>query len=353
MANYKEVDETLSLVKDFATTEQIQDLLRTRRESVRITGENKDQIVDRNLRDAIDSRAIDIEKVFDLIRDAEENGAQHIFFYKAKSRAIADALAFENVAPRMFGTNWKKKLDEDFPQIKLKPNDFKISDFRQLENKPKDWILKVYGQTIIEKLTTEQEPEGTTALWRKFKYESLRIVLMARWNSPDLLEIRVQRDTSRRRVEGWHDIVWEKLTPSVMRRQFDPWPLSKIMANVINRQAKNKTLYNFRGAKLGDGIGNHATFETDTETGNLFASNEMTQSLESLATKHDPEGLVVTWFPQKNDTPSKEMRTLLGIKQLERMRNFVGEISNEIIVPAHCLARDLDYVTAQLRSFSK
>src|SRR5438067_6794850 len=165
MANYKEVDETLELVRDLATIEQIQNLLRTRKGEVRISGENKDQIVDRNLKEAIESRAIDVEKVFDLIRDAEENGNQHIFYYKAKSRAIANALAFDELAPRFFGANWEKKLQDDFPQIKLKPNDFKLSDFRKHKTKARDWILKIYGQITVEKQTNEEEPEGTTSLW--------------------------------------------------------------------------------------------------------------------------------------------------------------------------------------------
>lgn len=356
MANYKELDETLALVYDQATTEQIQDLLRTRQDNknVKITAEKKEQLVYRNLKVAVESRAIDIEKVFDLIRDAEENGSQHIFYYKAKSKAIADALAFEKVAPRFFGSNWEKKLQDDFPQIKLTPNHFKVSDFRQLKKKPKDWILKIYGQIIVEKLTPEEEAEGTTSLWRKFVFQSLRIVLMARWNSgPDLMEIRVQRDTSHKRVEGWHNVVWEKLNPHVMRRQFDPWPLSEMMANLISKRGQNKTLYTFRGAQLGDGAGNQATFETETETGDLFATNEMTSSMESLVKRRPPKGLVVTWLNQKGGIPSKELRTLLGIKQSENMRKFTGELSNEIIISAHCSADDVDYITGQLRSFSK
>lgn len=354
MANYKEVDETLALVKDLATTEQIQDLLRTRRENVRITGENKDQIVDRNLRDAIDSRAIEIEKVFDLIRDAEENGSQHIFYYKAKTKAIADALAFESVAERRFGANWKKKLEDDFPQIKLKPNDFKVSDFRQLEGKPKDWILKIYGQTIVEKSTAEQEPEGTTALWRKFTYEALRIVLMARWNSPDLLEIRVQRDSSRRRVEGWHNTVWEYLKPHVVFNQFDPWEVSKAMKNLIAKQEGNETLYKFENAKVIDGAYTLITFEADASNPTLFATDETRESLQRyLKAKSDWAGLVVTWFPQTNDIPEKAMRTLLAVRQTQEMQKRIGQHSNEIVVPAHCSAEDLDYATAQLRSFNR
>jgi hypothetical protein len=354
MANYKEVDETLALVKDFATIEQIQNLLRTRKGEVRITGENKDQIVDRNLREAIDNRTIDIDQVFDLIRDAEENGNQHILYYQAKTRAIGEALAFDNLAPRFFGANWADKLESDFPQIKLKPNDFKISDFRRLPKKPKDWILKIYGQTIIEKLTTEQEPEGTTALWRKFNYEELRIVLMARWNSPDLLEVRVQRDSSRRRVEGWHNTVWETLKPHVVRSQFEPWTLSKGMKNLVAKHTGNEKVYNFRDAKVIDKADIHVTFQAYSDARTLFESEATSESLQGyLDAKSEWDGITVTWLPQTNNIPAKETRTLLGVKQTQDLRKRVGEQSNEMIVQAHCSAEDLDYVPGQLRSFNK
>jgi len=355
MANYKEVDETLALVKNLATTEQIQNLLRTRRDSVRITGENKDQIVDRNLRQAIDDRVIDIEKVFDLIRDAEENGNQHIFYYKVKSRAIAEALAFQNLVPRFFGATWATKLENDFPQIRLKPNDFKISDFRQLAKRPKDWLLKIYGEITVERSTDEQEMEGATSLWRKFVYESLRIVLIARWNNPDLLEIRVQRGgDSRKRIEGWHNIVWDKLSPHVMRSQFVPWELSKAMKNLAAKQSSYRSVYHFSDAEVTDELGVHATFETELETDDLFASTEARQSLQGfLKANSDFDLGTVTWLKQQSNIPSRDIRTVLGIRQSYAMRQSLGTPSNEIVVQAHCGAEDLDYVTGQLRTFNK
>lgn len=254
----------------------------------------------------------------------------------------------------MFGTNWKKKLEDDYPQIKLKPNDFILSDFRQLERKPKDWILKIYGQTIVEKLTSEQEPEGTTALWRKFTYEALRIVLMARWNSPDLLEIRVQRDSSRRRVEGWHNTVWEYLKPHVVPSQFEPWEVSKAMRNIIAKQEGNETLYKFENAKVIDGADTLITFEADASNPSLFATDETRESLQRyLKAKSEWAGLAVTWFPQTNDIPEKPMRTLLAVRQSQEMQKRIGQHSNEIVVPAHCSAEDLDHATVQLKSFNR
>ena len=351
MANYKEIDETLALVKDLATTEQIQNLLRTRRDSVRITGENKDQIVDRNLREAIESRAIEIEKVFDLIRDAEENGNQHIFYYKANSRAIGAALAFEEIAPRIFGRNWERTLEDDFPKIRLRSNEFQVSDFRRLD-KPADWILKIYGETVNWSVTEERSEAG--GVWRFFEPTSLRIVLSARWNSPDLLEIRVQRSTSRKRVEGWHNRVWETLKPHVIRSQFTPWELSKAMKNILDKQNSNKTIYHCSDAEVTDRHGNHATFQAELETGDLFASAEVRDSLKGFVKANsDFDDVVVTWLRQADDRPAKDTRTNLGVRQSLQMQTWIGTVSNEIILQAHCGAKDLDYVTGQLRTFNK
>jgi hypothetical protein len=211
------------------------------------------------------------------------------------------------------------------------------------------------GKSRLKNLPANRKPKGES-LWRKFEFESLRIVLMARWNSPDILEIRVDRNDSRRRVEGWHNVVWDRLNPHVVRRQFEPWELSTGMKNLITRQSGHKTIYNFRDAKVIDQSRIHVTFQTEADTGaDLFSSKETRNSLNSfLSAKSDCDGLTVTWLPQSSDVPQKEMRTLLGVRQtLEMQRALAGRTSNEIVVQAHCRAEDLDYVTGQLRQFNK
>jgi len=345
MANYKELDETLALVYDHATFEQIQALLRTRKgdENVKITAETKEQIVYKNLRDAIDARAIDIEKVFDLIRDSEENGSQHIFYYKRKRSTPLEALAFDSVARQLFGKDWETQL-ENFPAIKQRPNSYQRSDFRKLPKRPSDWVLKVYGHTLVTRFTGKTEERQANHFWREYVTEDLRIVLMARWNAPDLLEIRVQRNESRRRIEEWHNRMWEMLGPAVVRRQFEPWELSKGIANLITEQRNNKALYTFRDASVIDKSGVHATFQMyEDQGGDLFASIETRDSIEGyLSAKGDFKGLTVTWEKQKSGTPQKELRVFLAAREL-----------HETVVSAHSAREDLDYVTNQLRQFNR
>jgi hypothetical protein len=346
MAIYKDLDEALSLVENLCTAEQVANLLRKRKgtASVRISAESKEDLVRRNLRVAVEAKAIDIQEVFDLIRSSEENGNQHIFYWRPTSSNLAEAFTLQNIAAQLWGGNWQKTLAA-FPSIRLKPDDYKYSDFRAVSTrKPKDWILKVYGQKTIVRATGKTKPEAPGIFWREFAEESLRIVLAARWNYPDLLEIRVQRNESRRRIEEWHNQVWSMLTPALVRSQFAEWPLRAPMKRITLEADKNSKIYEFRDAGILDkGEDVAANFQTVSDQGNLFKSQQTIASIKSfLEAGGNLSGLAVKWLANPNAEPQEELRVLLGAKE-----------SNEVVVSGRCAAGDLDYVTDQLRGFSK
>ncbi len=282
--NYKEIEDILNLVFERCTTEQIQELLRTRKENnnVRISAENKTALIYKNLREAIDSRAIAIEKVFDLIRASEENGNQHVFYYKPTSPEIHELLRFETVANNLWGETWGQVVKE-FPKMKLVPNDFQFSDFRSLTTKNQDWILKIYGHTEIEKFTGDIMYDANGIGWKKFVKKSLRIVLLVKWNSLGVLEIRVQRDESDKRIRTWHDLIWKLLKPAVQLEQFENWKFSDIINELINKQNENKKIYTFRDAKvLSNGV--RVEFQTIANEGDLLKNQETRDSLTGYMT---------------------------------------------------------------------
>jgi hypothetical protein len=346
MATYKELDEALKLAESLSTADQIRELLRKRRgdEGVRISAESKQQLVHRNLAEAIQAKSIDISELFNLIRLSEENGNQHVFYYRPRKRAIVETLSFETVANHLWGASWAQ-IVASYPLIKLKPNDYKYCDFRQLsERKPKDWILKIYGDDVVVRATGKVEKHGDGTIWREFVEEPLRIVLLARWNNPDLLEVRVQRNESRRRIEEWHNRVWEMLKPAVLREQFDPWVLTKPMGRIVTEEEKHPGMYTFRDAGVIDPRGDiHANFQAFSEQGSLFTNLQTREAITSyLNAKSELRGLTVTWLRNEKAAPQSDLRTLLGMKE-----------SHEMIVAGHCLGGDLDYVTDQLRFFGK
>src|SRR5579859_1923946 len=344
MSTVKELDEALVLVEQICTSDQIKELLRKRKgdDNIWVSAENKETLVSKNLREAVETKVIQIGEIFDLIRASEESGNQHIFYYRPPKK-IAEALSLENVGKNIWGANWKAKI-EDFPTLKLKPDDYRISDFRAYgPTKPKDWILKIYGQKMVTFFTGKIEQRADNTFWKEFKDEPLRIIMMARWNSPDLLEIRVQRNESRRRIEEWHKEVWKVLEPALAKTSCDAWALRKLMAKLILQQDKYAKIYSFRDASVVDKTGVHASFQTESDQGNLFASAETKKAVKSyMESESDCSGLTVTWLENSKAAPMKDIRTLLGARE-----------SNEVIVPGRCIAGDLDYVTDQFRFFSK
>jgi hypothetical protein len=346
MTHQKDLDEALSLVEQLCTADQVRGLLRTKKgdDNVRISAEDKEELVRKNLRNAVESKVIEIDKVYGLIQDSEENGNQHIFYYRA-SQKLAEALTFDHVARQIWGASWNKVVAE-FPSIRLKPDDYKISDFRLFSaRKPKDWILKIYGQKTIMHPSGETDSDPDGSVWKKFVPENLRIVLSARWNSPDLLEIRVQRNESRKRIEEWYKQVWSMLSPALAKEQCKAWELKAALRNVALEAEQNADIYDFRDVGMVDEANEIlGSFEAFSDEGNLFKS-QLTREAVKRFLEHggDLNSLAVRWFSRPTSEPREELRTLLGTK-----KNL-----HEMVIAGHCTAGDLDYVTSQLRAFSK
>lgn len=341
MKNHDE--KLLKLVDDLCTADQVKELLRFAKErnpkDVRITAENKSDLIERNLRAAIESAGIDRERVYDAVRDAEENGNQHIFYFKAKSKAVRDSARLEAVGEKLWGKNWQEK--KNFPTADTPDDGFDYADFRTLDKKPHHWVLKVYGQMTYERYTGNEEEEDDK-LYKEFVRENLRVVLLARWNPPDLLEMRVQRDESRRRVNSWLDTLWTMLGPGLKRTDFDPWDLKKARKRMIKEEEKYADVYSFRDTRLVDPHSTWASFEPHQTDGYLFASVEAKEAIHGLLNAHSEcTHLSVTWLPRNDGTPSIELRTLLGDRG-----------PHEVVISSHCKAGDIDYVTDKLRFFN-
>jgi hypothetical protein len=338
-------DELFRLVDNLCTADQVQALLRTVKgqKDVRITAENKSALIERNLRAAVTSRALSLDQVYELVRTAEENGNQHIFYYKPKSRVTADSLKIESVARNLWGADWEKKTS--FPDVKLKENGYIYGDFRQWNpaQKPRDWMLKVYGNIKFDRFTGNEKEEDSR-LYKEFVREDLRVVLIARWNNPDLLELRVQRDESARRVKSWVDQLWLKLGGALRQDDFLPWDLSKARRRMIDEEDKNKEIYSFRDTRLQDSLSNRVSFEAFATQGNLFAAVETKAAIRDILSGKDSKctHLAATWLQRNDGVPAQDYRTLLGNRE-----------PNEVIFSAHCAAKEIDYVTDKLRFFNR
>jgi len=173
--------------------------------------------------------------------------------------------------------------------------------------------------------------------------EEYRYVLLVRWNTPDLLEVRVPRDESKQRIDNWMSKAWSMLQPALTRQQFDEWDLNNTRRRLIQEEERHNDCYRIRDARILDSNHAKASFEAHDTQGNLFAADETTKAIRGLLqAEGECTHVIITWLPQSSAAPTQDVRTVIGHNH-----------PNEVIFSGSLTATDVDYVTEQLRTFSR
>ncbi|MGB9233145.1 MAG: hypothetical protein WCC04_01945 [Terriglobales bacterium] len=329
------------LVYDWCAAEQIAQLLRDAKDTsdeVRVSAPKKETLIEKNLRDAIESGAIPLDKVYDLIREAEENGNQHIFYYRRSGQPGS----LNNVATRLWGAQWEKKMD--LPRADLVENDLIFADLHpwNADLKPHDWVLKIYGHEFTKRYTDVIEKIEGHRFKHEFFEEPRRLVIVVRWNNPGILEVRIPQTASKKRVNQLLQQTWLMIAPACPPTEFEAWKLTKARGRMIAEQKTNEKIYRLNHTRLEDEDHNVGTFECHDPQGNLFSKQKMVNSVQNFIEEGECKNLRVLWFTGNNPNPSRELHTLIGHNE-----------TNEIVIGGYCQSQDVDYVTDQLRHFSR
>jgi hypothetical protein len=340
------------LVAEYCNLEPVQDLLRQhkqdvpkdRRSDVLVSGENKDEIVGTNLRRAVETGIIPKADLYGLLQEAEENGGQHIFYYRPKNKVIAkECRDFERIGEAMWGKDWGTKMD--FPRFHLIPSTYVWADFRKgIHGKPNDWIAKLYGHELQLKFTKEEALDDNHVI-RHFERQEIRTVCLARWNNDDLLELRIPRSTSRKDQERRLAILWSNLSPALDQTNFDRWDLDSVRRALL-REAESEVENYETGDKEfldSESCRTSIVMHTQDENDAGYAS-EATQAAIQAHIDHDDSNcsrVIVYWKPNDENELKKNLRVQIGTR----------DYSNEVVVFSQASSRAIDYVTEQLRRF--
>lgn len=341
-----------TLVEKQCTLEDIQRLLRIykplNKKDVRVTAENKHDVVARNLRQAVDARLVPFERVLDLIRDSEENGAQHIFFYRPKNSAVAKLTRDgARVSTALWGEDWKAQ--KSFPRLLDEvPGEPDWCDFRL--NDGAGWTAKIYGSGTRyenfgeEKVVGTDPVDGAPIYQRQYKRVQERTVLLVRWLNSGILEIRVPIWSSRKATEKMLATVWDSLSPAINALDFKPWLLTDCCTKMMRESANYQKVYCFSDSILRDSASGTATFSTMSEEETLFSVVERKQAIEAmlLPKKNCCERIAVTFLKQKQtDALSDDLRVIIAAHE-----------QHEIVIGAKTTPAAVDYVVYRLREFS-
>lgn len=173
------------------------------------------------------------------------------------------------------------------------------------------------------------------------------MVIVVRWNNPGLLEIRLPRLTqSREQLLKWLKTTWGMLPPVLTEGMFVKWNLVKMQTKMVEEQRQHQKIYRCSDSRMKNSDNKIASFQCVMPEDDLFSSASVEESVKAFNRKKDGSctGLRATWLQQKNDeVPSREVVTLLGHP----------EEYNRVLFTGQCTSKDVDYVTDQLRFFSK
>lgn len=149
--HHQAADDIYSRVLKAVPSAALEELLRRTKErqegsralgtEVRIGAKNKEELVQKNIREAVREGAVDLTSLETLIQEYEESGKQRIFLYTLP-KAHATALAYENVKKSIFGT---QAAAVRFPIFHSLPAEPEASSFRPY--RAEDAAVKVLGFT--------------------------------------------------------------------------------------------------------------------------------------------------------------------------------------------------------------
>ena len=333
---------------EVCTSDQIVDLLRRYKhvssvteEEIRLSGSKVELI--QNLRRAVSKGLLPERAVRVLVRDAEENGDQHIFYYKPASQTARRRIrAVVGHLQESDGHTFARKPIYGFPKKGLRWVDFRTD----IGNKPDDWLLKAYmSDSKLEKVDERDPREGGLDLVVSYRRQPIDVVLVIRWNEPDLLELRVSSDglTGVSKKKKRLTLLlkeFQELT-SIGAGQLDEWSLTSATTRLMQADKTNADITIGESSLVTQGGRKfHASGVQDDES--IYDDPDAAAAIRQLLKKQSTaESTTVRW-----ELP----RHLSGYKRSVALSVKVGgRFTNEISIGPKVDPGVVDYVTSKLR----
>jgi len=350
--------DRFELLRQLASNEQMREILRRYKQDTDIPeakqqlliGGNREDLLGR-LEAAVYEDLIPEEEIDDLVRECEENGRQYILYFRPRTKEVA-AIAGDGagVANSLFGKGWSSKMNfpryfEDSKAHFEETQKSVWADFRiRPSGKHQDWIAKLYTREKSLRLEkSETKPDGRVV--KTFEPIIERVVWVARWNPPDLLEVRISRCESRTTLSLRVNSVWKHFSKLFDREtDFIEWDVRAIRKRMLAERQKHATIYVPGSVQLTDSQSGKVSVHPNTPEEGTDDAAERGVAIDAILSHGSSvcDHLVITFLAETSEGQlERDIRITLGSKY-----------DHEILVPSHATSTAIDYVTNKLRSFA-
>jgi hypothetical protein len=355
-----ELEYLFKFINEACTNEQVRALLREKKKDgkkVRV-GQNSEEVM-QNLKTAHGRGVVRDDELIRLLAAGEENGRQHIFFYRVPARAHAKYSDSEQLVKRLravFGAAGDK-----LPHFVLLPERRTVSDIRtqRLANDQSNVVVKWYSGREFEEVVLKEhfQRDGDRYIRRESKIERVRLVSLLRYHPRGLLEVRVptgERE-SRKTCLSELEMILELVEPVFRSEDRVELSLQRAMKWLKTHNTKT-ALHQVSSAQAADGDA-RAEFNPAIEGQDLFSS---LRHRDAIALYEDVAKLDVYWKSPLKKKPKKKLKKIKVNPQPdnngddERIRCQMGVyVTNGIRIGAKRASDEIDFVVNRLWDLSK
>jgi hypothetical protein len=332
------------LIDEACTNKQVRSLLRRKKldnNKVRVSGSSAELL--RHLREAHGQGMVSDSDLIGLLAAGEENGRQHIFFYRVMPQAQSRYKDTDSLRQDLIRETEANAAR--LPHFVLEPSHRTLSDVR-LESLPStnsNLIVKWYSGRQYEHVVHQEafQRHGEQFIRREIKIEQTRLVSVARFLPRGLLEIRVPAGLreSRKVCLGEIAEVWQILSPVLNPDHFLPLSLAKAMRWLVENNGKKGMKHRVSVAQAADGDA-RAEFNPAMEGEDLFASHRHREAMKEY---EDFAQMDVYWqSPLAAEDQEDEIRCQMGLYQ-----------SHGVRIGSKRAAEEIDFVVNRLWELSK
>lgn len=307
-------DRLFELLEEHCTNEALKRVLdRHRKEDkdIRVSGAGPDLLS--HLRQANGRGTVADDELVELLAEAEENGHQHVLFYRPRNAQIrASSNDIATVEKGLL--NGKTRDEAKLPKFFIDLDGTEIADFRTgalPDTEYTTWIFKLYaGLERVKYLG--QKDLGNNRFMREYERYRSREVLLVKWHSFGLLELRIAAYQSMSRKSFIADLaqLWNVLAPTINEKDFEPLDIPAAAAKLVADAQKRSAEYVCGKACFRDDNDGEVSFSPADPDEALHESKVRCQASRGLK---DCTQLIVTWLNHKKDARLPEkLRTELG-----------------------------------------
>lgn len=327
----------LRLVKQQGSLEQVSRFLKER--GLHHSGRSWQEMIDLRLRPAISKKQLDDDDLINLLRQTEEYGAQHIFFYRL--------VANRNIS-KLFGNDLPSILKEaGFPAIGHTslvdmPAMPKIVEVRIEERATRSVYFKIVEKrTNLERVSDEAQNGQLIVKYNQVPY---RAVNLMRIQESGVAEIRIQSYSDAVSYGGHAEGILKILHPVVDRLDWKDEKLDALKANLLDVKQRShlRTIFGLRHTQHANTEGTRLSAAVGNPGASMYDDDEAVASIDRFTQKENHahcERVNVTM--KKHGTLERSIGIMVS-----------GE-ANEIAITSKVSRKEYEYITDKILEHNK